>query len=395
MGRLLTVQEYGSLGALNSLLMILTVPSMTILFVVSKFISTYKAENNKLKMKFLYSFLLKKTTLFAIPIFLITALLSGQIASYLNMESNVTVIILGIGLFSTFYLQVIMGVIKGLQLFNHFALHLILFGLLKFLIAVILVLSGLKLLGAVSGISFMPLILAVIFSFILKKIFRDTNTINIRIDKKIFKYALYVFFANFFLFTMVFSDMILIPNFFDHHLSGQYASAGTLGRIVYYVPAVIVFALFPKVSLNFTEKKTTRILLFKAFSLTFLISFITSLIFFFYGEALIIKIYGERYFEAGQILKYLGFSLIPLSFLNIFINYELAKERFGFILVMFPFLILQIILIFIFHKTIFEVIFIIFSTSSLLLLTLLLIKLNLFKNLIHNFFHVMNVWSKR
>lgn len=364
MGRLLSVEDYGDLGAINSLINVLAVPCLTVLFVVSKFISTYKAEGDISKMKYLYEFLIKRVSLLGIFAFGSIAVASVFLKEYLNMASVVPVIILGIGVVSMFYLQTIMGVVKGLQKFNAYAINLILYGGLKFLIALVLVYAGFELSGAVSGLSFMPLILSVVFAIYLNSLFKGQKKHVIPLGKKMLRYGIFVFVANAILMGLVFSDILIAPSFFNDFDMGLYASAGTIGRTVFFIPATIVLALFPMVAEGYAKKAGTRGALIKGLSLALGLGLLVSMVFYIWGEQIILLVYGARYNGAGIILNYYGFALIPISLINVFMNYELAKERYYFVLIMLVALLMQISLMFLYHDSLLEILAIVFASTS-------------------------------
>jgi len=375
MGRLLTVEEYGDLGTLNSLLMIFAVPCVTVLFVVSKFVSTFKAGSQPGRMKYLYFFLLKKITVFGLPALAILCFFSTFLQSYLNISSVLPIIVLAVGVVVTVYLQTIMGVVQGLQRFRAFALQVAAFGVIKFLAGAALVLMGLKLTGAVGGIALAPVFLTVIYAYYLFRVFRSEPVLSTPLSSEIVRYTGPVFIANLLMVALFSSDLVIIPAFFSDSDVGLYSSAITLGRAIIYVPGIIVYALFPKVAETHAKDESTRLLAFKGMGLALVLVVIGSTIFYFTPKLWIGSLYGSKYLKAAEILKYAGFALIPLSLLQVYMNYELAKSNFFFIWFMAAAFLLQTGFIFAFHESFNSVLIVLFCVPSAALIILSAIRL--------------------
>lgn len=358
--RTLSVEDYGHLGALFSMLGVFSVPNLTIMFVVSKFISEYKAQNDPAKIKYLYYYLFKKITLFGVPFLIIFLVASPFIKAYMNMNSLVPVIIIGFSALTAFYLQPILGCLQGMQYFRAFGLQSILYGVTKLVLALVFIFIGFGLSGALGGVVSANIITILIFGFYIYTLFKHTKPADMTISSSLIKYSFPVMIANGLVLLLFSSDLILLPKFFNNQEVGLYASAAILGKTVYHFPAVLVMVLFPMTAESNFKAHATAKLFYKALFMALGMAIIGSTIFYFTSDFWMAKLFGEKYLAGAPILKYIGFSLIPLVLLNIYVNYELARGKVGFIIALALSYLTFIVLVFVFHSSFYDLLKIIF-----------------------------------
>jgi O-antigen/teichoic acid export membrane protein len=258
----------------------------------------------------------------------------------------------------------LVGIIQGLQEFKKFTFQNVIYSFLKFAFSFLFVFIGFGLVGAIAGLALSPLFTGLICVLWIHLILKNYASEEMSFDKKTIKYGFGLLFSNLLMLLLLTTDTILIPNFFKDYDVGIYISAVTLGRTVYFFPTAIVFALFPMVVESHVKGQSTKNYFFKALLIAFLMSLTGSLIFYFTPEFWIKYLYGERYINAANILKYIGFMLIPMTLVYILISYEIAKNRFTFIGFMFIALIIQGSLIFLFHDNFYAILTVLFAVSS-------------------------------
>src|SRR4030042_2776239 len=116
LGRLLTVEEYGTLFSIASLFTIIFLVSSEFLQTsVAKFTSKFKAENALGKVNYLYHYSIKRTLLFGIALLVILTLLTPVISHFLRIDNNWYIIILILSLPLAFVVPIIFGILQGLQ----------------------------------------------------------------------------------------------------------------------------------------------------------------------------------------------------------------------------------------------------------------------------------------
>jgi O-antigen/teichoic acid export membrane protein len=159
--------------------------------------------------------------------------------------------------------------------------------------------------------------------------------------------------------SMTQMDMVLVRHYFNADESGIYAAASVLGKAVLYLPGGVATALFPMVAENTALQRSSASLMFKAVALTLILSVAATLFYFLFAPYLVNLLYGKRYDEAGEVLRYFGLAMIPMALVMVAESFLIAQGRVFFIyllLIMAPF---QILALHFFHQSLLMVVLVI------------------------------------
>lgn len=378
MGRMLSVSDFGSINSLMSLMVIIAVPAGTLLLILSKYTSEYKANKDFGRIKSLHAKLFKAVTLVGC-LFLLAYLSSLQyLRSYLNLTSTTPIIILGFGILWAVLTPINMGVIQGLQKFVALGIAGSLGGLFRIIFGVLLVYAGLGMNGAILGIVLSSLGV-LMFSFLpLKEIIKFENKHNpTNNGKEILLFSLPAMLMAITLMSLTNVDLIMVKHYFSSEQAGLYASVAVLGRTIIYLPGAIVMVMFPMVAESHTLKTDTAPLLKKGLVYTLLMSGVGLIVFLLFPKLMVTMLFGHKFVAAAPYLKWYAGAMIPIALLNIIVNHSLARRKKAFIYFMLAGCLLEIILINTFHASLNNIIFIVFLTGMGLFLaniTLLLFE---------------------
>src|SRR3990172_2224128 len=244
MSRHLTPSDYGTLNALLSLMVVISIPGGAITMVVANYVSRYKAREEYGKITSFVSGSLKQVTVFGIVLFLMFALLSKAISDFLRIPSIGLVLIVSLMVATSLCLTVNFGVLQGLQKFNAFGIT-----------------------GILAGV-FANLIIIIMTFFLLRYLFEYGQEAQGENKTKEVVYYGFPVAISLFCYTVLTNlDVVLVKHYFDGHTAGQYAAASILAKIILYLPGAIVLALFPKISEMHVLERDSRGLLLKALGL--------------------------------------------------------------------------------------------------------------------------------
>ena len=237
MGRILGPADYGSLGAILSLLYILLVPFNVIQTTISKFVAKFKANNKENKIKYLFFYSLKKLFFFSIISIVLFLAISPFIAGFINISTH-NLFIISILIPFVLLLPINRGMFQGLQTFKPLGVNIVIEALSKLFFGFILVFFGFGLSGAIIGI-ILSYVIPLIFSlFQLKNSYsRKHDDIEI---KNIYRYSFPVLITMLSLTAFYSLDVILVKHYFNDVSSGFYAAAALLGRIVFFASLSIL-----------------------------------------------------------------------------------------------------------------------------------------------------------
>jgi len=372
MGRMLGPTDYGILVSLISLSYLLSIPVGAISLVIVKFVSTFKGKKEIGAISTLFKISTKKVLPFSFLVLLIFLILTPLITSFLHLPSSLPfIIVLGvffIGVFST----INRAVLQGLLRFDYISLSGVLEVVLKLIVAVLFVIYGFKVNGALFGFliagvfayffTFYPL------RFLLKKNQRELN-LN---GKEMFNFALPVFFSTLAFTSLYTSDMVLVRHFFPDQQAGLYAALSTLGKIIYFLAGPVIVVMFPMISERHASGEKYKNLFLASIGLVVIICFLGTTAYFLFPSLIIRILFGSQYSSA---IPYLGLFGIFLSFYSLsflFINFYLSIKKTKVVILPIIAAASQIIFIWFFHQTLWQVVWISIIITALLLVGLLI-----------------------
>lgn len=367
MGRHLSPTDYGILYALFALLMIVSVPAMTVQTVITKYASHFKAHNQYGKIRFLFFHSLKKLSLYGGMGFLIFLVFSGHIARFQQIPSRIPVVIVGFILLFSIVTPAAGGIVQGLQKFSYLGWSMILSTFLRLISAIILVIIGFGVNGALSA-SIIGILFGLFIIFLpLRSLFQEKT--NERVEfKEIYRYSAPVILALLCFMILTNVDAVLVKHFFSPLEAGNYSAAAMVGRIILFLPVAMVIIMFPKASELYAQKKDSSLILKKSLLYVGLLAGGTTLVFFLFPRLPLFLLWGDRFQASTPLVGKFALAMTFFGLVNILFFYQLAMHRYRFLYLAGIFTSLQIIAITLFHNTLSQVVWILVVNGALLFL---------------------------
>ena len=370
MGRILGPSGYGELNTLISLLFISGAITSTFQTSVTRYISAYNAQNNVYKIK---NFFIKITIRFFILsclIFILLLLLLKPIAFFLNMESSLPLIILGVIIIEGSLASVITGVIQGMGRFKALGFNSILGTSLKLALGIFFVYLGFKSFGAVIGIMLSILVAYLIIILSIKDILRlkIPSNIDSSIDiKNFYKSTIMILISTVLITLISYFDIVLVKHFFSPENTGYFAAASQIGRIILFFPGAIGIVIFPRFTEKFEKNERLRGTFLKSFFILLVTSIFFLVIYFFFPEIIVKIMYGTVFINDSSKLIFLyGLFMALIGFINLQILYFISMKKYWYLIYLFTLFIVEIVLIFSYHNTVISILWIEILISSLI-----------------------------
>jgi len=161
-------------------------------------------------------------------------------------------------------------------------------------------------------------------------------------------------------------DMMLVNWYFSPNQAGLYAAASVLGKAVLYLPGGLILAFFPMVSERHAKGENSFSLFRQAVIVTILTCGAIAGIYWYFGDLIIFILYGESYSGAGEILRWYGLAILPLTIVIIAEQYLIAKGKVLFAWIFLLMLPIEIILIHFWHSELWMILIIMGSFGFLL-----------------------------
>ncbi|MBS3151734.1 oligosaccharide flippase family protein [Candidatus Woesearchaeota archaeon] len=368
-GRSLGPEEFGVFEVLLSLIYVIVIPLTAIQTTLSKFVAEFKVKNEDKKIAYLFSKSIKKIGLVGLMVALIFLAVSPILASFLKIEELSPLIIIGVFMTFTFLIPVLRGFLQGLQRFKLLGSTFIVESLIKIGFGIPLIYWGFGVNGAIWGFMlgfFLPFL--IIFYFV-SRLFRSAK--EKFESSNIYKYSFPVLIMLVSLTIFYTLDLILVKRFFDPITAGYYAALSLFGKVIFFASMSISIVMFPKVSELNSQNKNTRSLLFKSLLITLILGAIGSLFYYLTPDLVVNLLFGKEYLIIAPLLGFFGIIMTIYSLSYVIAYYNIALQRLKFLYLLGSFNILELILIYLFHKTILQVMISLIIVMVLLFLSLI------------------------
>ena len=368
--RKLIPAEYGALISLVAIIFIFVTTFAAVQITITKFVSHYKVKSRYEEI----STLLKKSFIFfffvGLAIFLLTILMSPLIKEFLHLEAEKPIILLGLILWLIPLSAVMAGGLRGLQKFGWIGTSALVDSAVRFGIGIIFLgILGLGIAGGMYSIMTATFLSFVVGFIVLVSILTKHKY---AIDtKEIWKYGWPVFFTLIAIAFMANTDIVIVRHFFDPAIAGQYAVASVTATILFFTSNIFSFTMFPKVAeLHSSGKDPSKLLKSNLFYMLIICVFMY-ILFHFSSDSVIKFFFGPQY-NVGLIARTLIIAYSFLSLANILVIYDIAMGKSWYLYLLIAFAVLQPMLMWFWHPTIYTIVIIQVCTMTALFYILLI-----------------------
>lgn len=369
-GRVLGPADYGSFGAIMSLVYLMLIPLNTVQTGIAKFVTLFKVNREKGKVAFLLKATLKRMIAYAFIVFVVFMCLSPFLGEFLKLSSWFwPLFFMGMFFFFSLMVPITRGVLQGLQKFKGLGAAIFLEGFSKLGIGAFFILIGVGLNGAVFSFVF-SLIVSFLFSlWLVRKWFSVKGK---RCDTKgIYAYSFPVLLSLISLNLFYSIDVILVKHFFESAEAGYYAAFALLSKVVFFGSISISQVLFPKSSELFAKGRSSRALLLKSLAMVGLYGGLVTLAYYLFPNFFVGLLFGDKYLAMSGLAWLLTLVITLFSLVYVLAFYNLSLNRYGFLGLLYLFNILQIGLIWVYHSSLLMVMEIFLILMALLLVLML------------------------
>lgn len=352
LGRALTPEDFGAFNSLNSLVLLLVTPTALLPLVLSRF-TVRLEQDSRAKVRSLFRFCVVASMIGMVVASSLCFLFSGALARFLNIYDEsylqLTALYLGCGML----LYAPSGILQGLQRFMGFGITRGGPTVIRFLLVGLLVsLFGMGIKGALWAA-----IIATVASFFVSMFFlRDLATgsrepLEQGFFKEMLTYTIPVAISSGLVSAIGNLDLVMVRHLCSATDSGIYATAAILGRVAFFLPAMLIWVLFPEAAKNADAGTDGRSSLWKSIGLTFALSGGFCLVVFLFPELVLRVAFGPGYAGAATALQLVAAAMMLLAVGRVLFTYCLAHYMFGYLWIMGGGLLSLVGLVSLFHET--------------------------------------------
>ena len=368
MGRLLTPADFALFTALVALAVICAAPLNALVMLLARRVSAFRAGGELGRGRGLYGRTHVAMLLVGLVLAGLLVACRGPIQSYLKAPRALDLWLFGGATFVGFLAAVNNGFLQGLQRFAWLG-GLGIAGVTAKIAASVFLIVALHAgaAGALGGVLAAALLVWACGGFVIMRSLPVGGTGHGGPTAPFpWRSFLPAMVANVALAALTQIDMVLVNRYFDTGPASQYAAASILGKAVLYLPGGLVLALFPLVAEQHARRQDSRGMIAQASLATLAMCGAGAVFYAVCGPWLVSLLYGPAYAEAGGLLAWYGFAVLPMALVVVAENFLLAQGRTLFawlFLVVAP---IEVAVIHAWHPDLRTVIAIIGSCSTLL-----------------------------
>ena len=349
--RSLPAADYGIFNALNSFSIMVLAPLGVIPFIITRY--TVRLGTNQLEqVKMLLWRFFQASFLIGIALFIVGLLILPWLKAYLNITSNLPIIITIVTAVLSLFLPILSSTLQGLHRLIAFSWVGTGSTIIRVILALILVTwLGWEVNGALlTGLITTGIMLGICLWLLRDVLQQPLAPLPPGIFLEMARYAVPVAIFGIFSTYAHNLDLVLVQHYLPED-SGHYATATILGKIAFFVPGVLAFVLFPEAAKNQEEGEENPRFLWLTLWATTLLGGGVALVFNLFPEMLISLLFGKQYVESAPLLQIISIAMALLALSNVIFTYNLAHFRYGFLWFLAGGVGLLYSLIYFFHNT--------------------------------------------
>ena len=361
LGRMLGPADYGIFASLLSLTYVYGIPVSVLNLVSLKYISSLRQSGGVDKAAGFFNWFGKKILFFSLFLFLFSLVISPLVTGFLRLPSVFLVLLANVVTIIGIYGGYCSSVIQGFLRFGITAFVSVSSSIFKIIFAVFFVYLGWR----VTGVLFSQVISSLFFLFLVtffiknKISFPKGKIKEIRVpEKEMLKYAIPVLFSSLALTSFYTTDILLVKNLFPANEAGLYASMAILGKIVFFASSSIGMVMFPLVAGKRARGENYRRIYLNSFLLVVFVSFSITAVYFLFPELMVNLLFGSQYLAIAPLLGLFAIFMSFYALVYLTVNFFLAAAKTAMIVLPLIGAVLQIVLIFLFHTSLRQVVLI-------------------------------------
>lgn len=321
--RLLGPSNYGALGALLNVLLLLSVPLGAIQAAVTRGESAKQhSEGHGIGLRSV----MLRSVLAGIAGTTILVVLAPLISSYLHLSSPWPVVVLAAWVLPAIVGAVAQGVLMGRLRFGPVSVAMLIGGVVgRLVFGVIFIELGFGFLGAVAASVLSQFVQSAIVCFPLWSEFIHSKRVATGVGLRSGVLSILALGGYW---VLASEDTVLARHFLPAHNAGLYAAASTAGRIALFLPGAIAMIAFPSFSREKGRGQLARDTLRWSLGMVGLLGLLTAAILALVPSLVVNILFGSGYLGAVGTVRVLGFEAAGLGFAGLLIYFHLARESF-------------------------------------------------------------------
>lgn len=374
MSRNLTVEGFGILASTFSLISLIGIPAGSIIPTIVNFAGSHFAKEDYGSVKALFLKILKPLLMVSIFVLFCFVVFASYIGNFFKIADRSIIVIVGIIVAFAYIGIVSSGLLQAKLAFKYISFTNLIGSISKFVIGAGLVFLGLGVKGAIWAVFIAGVIPPILGFIYLKSVFisriNETSKINF---KNILSYGIPSSLAMLGMISLISTDILLVKHFFDPLQAGIYAGLSLVGKVIFFFTGSIGGVMFPLIVKKHAKNESYNNIFKMAIAMVFIPSVFISTFYFLYPDLSIsFFIKNEIYRSASSLLGLFGVFITIYSLITLFVYYFLSIKKTNVYIPVLIVALSQLLLVTLYHGSLFTVVIISLLTALILLATLVI-----------------------
>lgn len=380
MSRNLTVEGFGILASTFSLIGLIGIPAGSIVPTIVNFAGSHFAKDDYGSVKTLFLKIIKPLSVISIFMLFSFVIFANQIGGFFKITDRSIVVIIGISVALAYIVIVSSGLLQAKLAFKFISFTNLVGSILKFGLGAGLVFLGLGVKGAVWAVFIAGVIPSIIGFIYLKSVFISKISKASKINfKSILSYGVPSSLAMLGITSLISTDILLVKHFFDPLQAGIYAGLSLVGKVIFFFTGSIGGVMFPLIVKKHARNENYNNIFKMAVAMVFIPSvFITTFYFLFPDFTIHFFIKNEIYRSASNLLGLFGVFITTYSLISLFVYYFLSIKKTNIYIPVLTVALIQLLLIVLYHGSLFVVVAISLLVSLVLLVILVIYYIKIY-----------------
>jgi O-antigen/teichoic acid export membrane protein len=330
LGRLLSLEDYGTFNTLLSFSVILGVLGGAFSNSVIKKVSALKAECRFDTLTHIFWNLSFYCILFGILFGGFLIALRASFANFFNISDPQALVSFSFLMGLTFLGALPKAYLQGLLRFKALAFFVIFASITRLVIPLLAVYKGFKVDGVFGGMVLGAILSYMVSLLLLNKNFEKcdrSETLNLHY-KHMLNFVGPLIFIQVGLTLLNNADVILVKRLFSAESAGIYAGVVTVGKVLLFGAGSVSTIMFPQVAEAFSRGEDPKKTVKKFIPLQVLLVGVGTLVFILFPKLITVLMFGERFLPAVKYVPMFTVFIAAYILVNFFILYFMAIEKF-------------------------------------------------------------------
>lgn len=347
--------EYGVMNTMLSIFGMVAIPAGALQLAIARQTAILDAKGDDDSIAAMLLRALRRLSMVCVVLVVVLLALTPWLKAYLKLD-NYGPIFITVGLIVlTVILPVGAGALQGLKRFGWLSVTGVVSPFVRIALGVLLVWAGWQASGALCGTFAASLVVLILCMFVLRDYLGRKVALHSLDTSVVYRYLGPTLVSLIAYAGLVNLDMVIVKHYFSPDDAAQYSAASLFGRAIGWAIAPLCTVLFPHVW-DESQHEANRALLLKfllaAIGIGIAAALVCTAASNLLASILLRSAEAKVIASVASLIPLCAWAMLPIGVANVFLNFVMARGRYGFLAVFVAVVVLYLVAFALWHDTI-------------------------------------------